>query len=53
MAAENKEGNKRARIVGKDPMSMRFCGFFTRATDLSTAKQKLKKIATRATSVVS
>ena len=52
MVAERKEGNKRARIVGKNPMSMRFCGFFTRATDLSTAKQEVKKIATRATSVV-
>ena len=52
MGAEKEEGNKRARIVGKNPMSMRFCGFFTRATDLSTAKQEVKRIATRATSVV-
>ena len=33
-------------------MSMRFCGFFTRAADLSTAKQEVKRIATRASSVV-
>ena len=53
MGAEKEEGNKRARIVGKNPMSMRFCGFFfTRPTDLSTAKQEVKRIATRATSVV-
>ena len=28
MATEKEEGNKRARIVGKNPKSMRFCGFF-------------------------